>query len=100
MVDVDQHVLRQYAVEELGCHLPLLSGDALLSSLPTDPETYDEKVYLEFPGVFGKLIDGAADALPIGQAYALSCDAQTCKKQVVSTDSDLLTPAVAKEHEQ
>ena len=57
-----------------------------------------EKVYLEFPGEYAKLIDGVTEDLPIGQTYAMSQDSVTRKKHIVSTDSDLLTPAEIKEH--
>ena len=104
---------KQSELDELGCHLPELSGETLLSSLPvleqgvvqawtpSLPDTSqdsDEKVYLEFPGEMAKLIDGVTDDLPIGQTYAIAQDSVTRRKQIVSTDSDLLTPAEIKEH--
>ena len=100
-------------LDELGCYLPDLSGEPLLSSLPVlepgvvPPGTPDligttrdsiEKVYLEFPGEFAELIDGVTEDLPIGQTYAIAQDSVTRKKQIVSTDSDLLTPAEVKQH--
>ena len=51
-----------------------------------------------FPAYFGKLLDGVTEDLPEGQAYAMTSDGLSRRKQVVSTDSDLLTPAEVKEH--
>ena len=104
---------KQSELDELGCYLPEMSGESLLSSLPVLeqgvmqartsflPDTSqdsNEKVYLEFPGEMAKLIDGVTEDLPIGQTYAIAQDSVTRRKQIVSTDSDLLTPAEIKEH--
>ena len=97
MVEVDSEQCLQDVADATGCFLPELSGEALLAGLPLDAELED-KVYLEFPGPYGKLLDGVAEALPIGQAYAPSSDAVSRKKQVVSTDSDLLTADEVKQH--
>ena len=95
-VEASSDLAEQDFADLVGVCLPELSGEHLLEEL--GDETLEDKVYLEFPAPFSKLIDGVTEALPIGQAYAITADALSRKKQVVSTDSDLLTPAEVSQH--
>ena len=97
MVTLPPEAVQQQNEEELGQHLPELPGESLLECLPNG-EDLEEKVYLEFPGYLDKLIDDVMEAPPPGHTYAITSDALTRKKQVVSTDSDLLTPDEKRQH--
>ena len=92
MVDVDPaepdmcgHWLPDYDIESLKLQLPEL-------------EAHNEKVYIEFPAEFGKLLEDTEHDVDEGQVYAMSSDAVTRKKVIVSRDSDLLTPQEIKDH--
>ena len=67
-VEASSDLAEQDFADLVGVCLPELSGEHLLEEL--GDETLEDKVYLEFPAPFGKLIDGVTEALPIGQAYA------------------------------
>ena len=63
---------REDDLDDLGHYLPHLAGDSHLPCIPDDLDL-DDKVYLDFPAEFGKLLDSTVEDLPEGQAYALGC---------------------------
>ena len=69
--------------------------------LPQEPpDDREERVHQELPGHFGKLNEEVVEVLPEDQTYAVSGDCLQHKKQVIITmNSDLLTPAEAKQHQ-